>query len=231
MEPLIQCNALYFSYETLDVLDDVNLTIFPKDYVILFGPNGGGKTTLLKLLLGFLKPTKGSLNTTLSTEHLAPIAYVPQQFHQDRRFPISVLDLVLMGKLSTLPWYGRYSKEDKEKALEALSDVQMECHAKKPFGALSGGEARRVLIARALVSNPELLILDEPTSHLDIKTQEIVYTLLKRLKTRITLILVTHQLGEILPLGDRFFCVHKTVSSMQPEEVCEHFSLGLYPRT
>lgn len=219
-----------FSYQDVLVLKDVSFAVNSGEFIGIIGPNGGGKTTLLKLLMGFLKPSKGILEIFGSSPAAArkQIAYVPQSLRFDRDFPLSVLELVLEGRLAHLPWYGKFSKEDKQAALEALERVGMEDFQNKSFGMLSGGQAQRVLIARALASQPHLLLLDEPTASVDPQAESDIYSILKGLQGKITIIMVTHNLRAAIELVERVICVQQHAVILNPKEVCEHFALGLY---
>lgn len=230
--PVIVVDHLSFAYQLFPILRDVSFSIESGEFVGIIGPNGGGKTTLLKLILGFLKPTAGKIS--VFGQHPSDIGvrvgYVPQAVRFDRLFPISVLEVVLLGLLSTLPWYGRYRSADRKAALEALEMVGMVEYQSRAFGTLSGGQAQRTLIARALVSKPQLLILDEPTASIDSKSQSEVYALLQHLhqEHRMTILMVTHDLNAAIEYVERVLCVQQDVKILEPREVCEHFALGLY---
>lgn len=229
-DPIITFEHVFFSYSDRPVLTDVSFQMAPGEFLGIIGPNGGGKTSLLKLILGLLKPNKGSIKIlgqpagTSTTR----IAYVAQGLRFDRQFPISVLELVLSGRLSHLPWYGVFAKEDTEKALEALEKVGMREFSHHSFGNLSGGQAQRALIARALVASPDLLLLDEPTASVDSQAESAIYEILKTLQKTISIMMVTHDLRAAIDLVDRVLCVQGGVLSLLPQEVCEHFALGLY---
>ncbi len=228
--PLIVVEHVDFAYQDTLALEDASLVIQEGDFVGLFGPNGGGKTTLLKLLMGFLSPKKGKISILGRPPQAMgkQIGYVPQHLRFDRDFPISALDVVMLGCLSKLTWWGGYTKESKEKAYQALEKVGVSHKALAPFGTLSGGEAQRVLIARAIVDTPKLLILDEPTSSVDPAAEQSIYNLLVELNKTITIVMVTHDLQTVLDKVKRFLCVHRRVTSFQTKEICEHFALGLY---
>lgn len=227
---VISVENLYFSYAVGDVLKDISFVVNQGEFVGLFGPNGGGKTTLLALLMGFLKPSRGQVKifNKHPSQARSHIGWVPQTFHFDRHFPISVQEVVLGGRLNHLSWYGAFSKADYEASLTSLKKVGMESFVDAPFSILSGGQAQRVLIARALASHPALLLLDEPTASVDYAAQAEIYRLLKSLKGEITVVMVTHDLQAAVAHVDRVFCVQKTLMSMSPEKVCEHFAMGLY---
>lgn len=230
MEPVIELEHLSFAYQDQPVLREVSVKINPGEFVGIIGPNGGGKTTLLKLILGFLNPTSGVLKVfgTAPRSSLSRIAYVPQTVRFDKQFPISVLEVVLQGRLSHLSWYGKYREEDKKAALDALEAVGVSDLQNRAFGTLSGGQAQRTLIARALASNPELLLLDEPTASVDPQTQAEIYSLLQNLCGKITILMVTHDLGVAIEHVQKIVCVQNTVMLLTPQEVCEHFAIGLY---
>ncbi len=229
-EPVITVRDLSFSYDKIPILEHVNFSIEQGEFIGIFGPNGGGKTTLLKLLMGMLNPSSGSiLLLNQGPKHSrGHIGYVPQALRFDKDFPISVLDVVLMGCLSKLTWWGTYPKGVKEKAMEALEKVDLVQFAKAPFGTLSGGQAQRALIARAIVDNPKILLLDEPTASVDPKAEQEIHQLLVELNKSITIVMVTHDLQSIIDKAQRLLCVHRHVTTMRAKEVCEHFALGLY---
>lgn len=230
MEPIVKLENVSFAYQDEPVLKEVSFSIFPGEFVGLIGPNGGGKTTLLKLILGFLKPTAGKISVfgRPVAELNGQIAYVPQNLRFDRQFPISVMELVLSGRLSRLPWHGIYSEADHLAAKEALKKVNMLSFAVHSFGNLSGGQAQRALIARALASEPKLLLLDEPTASVDSQAQSEIYSILKGLQGTMTIMMVTHDLNIAIELVQRVLCVQGSVMPLLPQEVCEHFALGLY---
>lgn len=235
MSPIIQIDHLYYSYPNNPVLFDVSLKIHTGEFVAVIGPNGGGKTTLLKLILGFLKPTQGEVLVfgkpapeAASDSSHPPLAYVPQAVRFDRLFPISVTEVVLGGLLHHLPWYGRFQQSDRNATQEALERVGLGDFGHRAFGTLSGGQAQRVLIARALVCKPKLLLLDEPTASVDSQAEAAIYGILKELKGQMTILMITHDLRAAIDQVDRVFCVQGNVISLKPEEVCEHFVLGLY---
>ena len=156
------------------------------------------------------------------------LGYVPQVLRYDRQFPISVLELVLSGRLSKLPWYGISSKADHQAARSALQQVGLSDYEDRAFGTLSTGQAQRALIARSLASEPELLLLDEPTASVDAQSEADIHEILKTLSKSITVLMVTHDLNAIINDVQRVLCVQGKVISLKPQEVCEHFAFGLY---
>ncbi|NGX43387.1 MAG: High-affinity zinc uptake system ATP-binding protein ZnuC [Chlamydiae bacterium] len=230
MKQVLSLENVSFSYQEQKVLEGVTFSINSGEFVGVFGPNGGGKTTLLKLIMGFLKPDYGTIEVFGSAPQYSQsrIAYVPQGLRFDRLFPISVKELVLSGRLSHLPWYGKFHSKDLDAADEMLEKVGLSNIKSHAFGTLSGGQAQRALIARALVTQPELLLLDEPTASVDSQAEREIYSILEELKGEIAILMVTHHLRTAIDQVDRVLCVRNNVISMQPEEVCEHFAIGLY---
>jgi zinc transport system ATP-binding protein len=231
MNPIIEFDNISFAYQESLVLEKVSCKIFPNEFIGIIGPNGGGKTTLLKLIMGFLKPNQGSIflfgqPPTIAKQSL--LAYVPQSMLFDRKFPINVEEVVLSGLLGKLPWYGFFKEPEKQAAREALKKVGLQDLIHCSFGNLSMGQAQRVLIARALVSKPKLLLLDEPTASVDSQAEAEIYSILKELKSNMTILMVTHDLRAAINHVDRVICVQKSVLSLQLQEVCEHFAVGLY---
>lgn len=226
----LEVHDLEFSYSKTIILQAVNLSIDKGEFVGIFGPNGGGKTTFLQLLMGFLIPTRGFIRLFDKTpkEARSSIGYVPQVTAYDRQFPISTLDIVLMGCLSQVTKWGSFPQPVKKKALAALERVNLAHKANEPFGTLSGGQAQRALIARALVSEPKLLLLDEATASIDSKAEEEILDILRELKGTITILMVTHDLQTITQKVDKWLCINRQISTYLPHEVCGHFSHGLY---
>jgi zinc transport system ATP-binding protein len=230
MKNAIELQDLSFSYGETGVLEKVNLKITPGQYIGIFGPNGGGKTTFLKLLMGFLKPTSGQILVSGTSPEQARLSmgYVPQNGLFDKQFPLSVLDVVLMGAISHLSWWGRYPPSVKRAAQEKLEQVGLIDMQHRPFGTLSGGQAQRALIARALMNSPKLLFLDEPTASIDSEAEADIYSLLDELKGSMTILMVTHDLQAMMSKVDGALYIHRKVRSLTPAEVCGHFAVGLY---
>ena len=225
MTALIDISNLNFSYASQNVLQNISLTIYENDFIGIIGPNGGGKTTFLKLLLNFLKPSSGwvKISSTISR-----LSYVPQNNKYDPNFPISALEVTLSGLLHKLSWSGRFQKHEYQAAHKALDQVGLADLANRPYGELSGGQAKRVLIARALIDCPKILILDEPTAGVDKSAETEIYQLLTDLKGKMTILMVTHDLFAATKLVDKLLCIQKTASFIDKKNVCNHFALGLY---
>lgn len=228
--PAVSVKNLSFSYPGVPILDKVSFEINEGECIGIIGPNGGGKSTLLKLICGFLKPSHGSIHFFGKTQShaLSELAYVPQTLGFDRQFPISTLEVVLSGRLSHLNWWGSYTKKDHMLAEESLERVGLLSFAKTPFSSLSGGQAQRILIARALASQPKIMLLDEPTASVDQAAEADILALLKSLKETITFLIVTHDLNQAVDQVDRLLVVQHNIVPMTVQEVCEHFALGLY---
>jgi len=230
MDRVINCENVTYGYDDVPVLKNATFNVNRGEFIGVIGPNGGGKTTLLKLILGFLKPDSGVVQLFGGEPrvNLGKVAYVPQNLRYDKKFPISVYELVLSGLLSKLPWYGRYTGEQKKKASKVLKLMGLDALENRSLGTLSGGQVQRALIARALVSDPDLLILDEPTANVDSEAESEIYDLLKKLAGSVTILMVTHDLTASIKLVDRVVCVQNTITTFKASEVCEHFALGLY---
>lgn len=210
---IITLEDVSFRYEEHLVLENVCLSIHEQEFLGIVGPNGSGKSTLLKLILALLTPQQGRIEVfgTTPAEARLRLGYVPQFATFDRNFPISVRDTVLQGRLGkTRPVLG-YRQRDRKIACEALAEVEILDLAQRPLTALSGGQLQRVLIARALACEPDVLILDEPTAHIDPKVEESVFELLKRLNKRLTVIVVSHDIGFITHYISRVACLNRTL--------------------
>lgn len=229
-EKAIVVESLEFAYEKTTVLENVGFSIKKGEFVGIIGPNGGGKTTLLKLIMGFLKPDRGEILLFGSSpkNERKRMGYVPQTNAFDKYFPITVVELVLMGSITKSLWFGAYPKEMKERALALLEKLQLSSYKDKTFGSLSGGLAQRALIARALLSDPDLILLDEPTASIDPETRQKIFDLIDEMKGKKTILMVTHDLKTAIEKVERVLCVERTVNSLKAQEICEHFALGLY---
>ena len=209
-EPVVELTDVSFDYNGRSILRQVNLVIQQGDFLAMIGPNGGGKTTLIKLMLGLLKPNCGTIRILGRPPEKAShhIGYVPQNTHINPDFPISALDVVLMGQLQPGNRRIRHSRQDRVVAHEALDKMGMGAHCHRRIGELSGGQRQRVFIARALVCEPEILLLDEPTAHIDTKGQTDLYHLLETLNRKMTIVVVSHDLLLLSPHVKSVACVN-----------------------
>ncbi len=209
---VVQIRDLSFSYNTTPILQDVNLDIYEQDSICLVGPNGGGKSTLVKLIIGLLEPDYGSILLFGESPFRARlrVGYVPQYIQFDPLFPISVIDVVKMGRIGvTSSFY--YGENDVSTAFDSLRIMEVEQLASKRFSSLSGGQRQRVLIARALATEGDLLILDEPTANIDNRTEAHLFDLLEKLNETKTIVVVTHDIGVAARIFKRIACVNQQV--------------------
>lgn len=207
------------------ILQDVNLAICNCETVCIVGPNGGGKTTLLNLILGLIHPDSGTVRVFDQPPEQSRnrIGYMPQYSRLDLQFPVNVMDVVLMGRLG-LGFWGRYSKKDRDTAYEVLEEMSVADLASRSFAELSGGQRQRVLIARALACNPDILLLDEPTSNVDPGFQEHFYEKLRELRKRMSIVIVSHDVGFVAGDINTVVCVNHNVvvhdaSALTPESI------------
>lgn len=219
--PDIVIYDLNFSYNNSKVLNSINLEIDANDFVGIIGPNGGGKTTLIKIILGLLKPQSGSVSVLGRTPSINQpfIGYVPQFLDFNTEFPIKVIDVVLMGLFNKFSFFPVAKKDHKRIALEHLSKLGIERYADSYFSDLSGGQKQRVLIARAIINSPKILILDEPTSSVDSAIEKDIFELLKELNTQMTILLISHDIGFISNYVKRIVCLNRNISFHKIEEV------------
>ncbi len=227
--PEIVVDNLCFGYTSKDeILHDVSFEIEKGSFYGVIGPNGGGKSTLFKLLLGLLRPQAGSITISGTSPQNAEIAYVPQTFQFDRFFPITALEVVLGGRIQNLSFWGRFSDEDTDIAMQKLAQVGLQHVADQRFGSLSQGQAQRILVARALSSHPSILLLDEPTSSTDPLAGSAILDVIDSLKSQLTILMVTHSVETILKNVHGILCVQGGTVTIPPRDLCEHFALGLY---
>jgi zinc transport system ATP-binding protein len=232
-DPIVEIKNMTFAYDGETVLQDVNLKIRYGDFIAMIGPNGGGKTTLLKLILGLLTPKDGTVRVNGQSAQKASscIGYVPQDAHISQRFPITVMDVVLMGKLDPRKRWARKSATNRRDVMSALDRLEMAQLADKKIGALSGGQRQRVFIARALVTQPKLLLLDEPTSGIDTKGQAEFFRLLKELNEDVTILVVSHDLLVISRYVKSVACVNKRLHYHDQAEITGDMLETMYPCT
>jgi zinc transport system ATP-binding protein len=215
VNPLVELEAVSFAYGDVRVLDDINLVVQPGEFLGLIGPNGSGKTTLIRVALGLLPPAAGQVR--LFGEALGGfrewgrLGYVPQKLTLDPALPATVEEVVATGLLPTRSRLARAARRDRARVREVLAQAGMEAHASARMGALSAGQQQRVLIARALVTAPELLVLDEPTGGVDPEAQTSFYALLRELNRHrgVTLVLVSHDIGVVAQEVTTLACLNR----------------------
>ncbi len=229
--PIVEINKVSFAYNGDTALQDVNLEIRQGDFIAMIGPNGGGKTTLLKLILGLLKPDKGIIRVTGRSSQKAStcIGYVPQDAHINRSFPITAMDVVLMGKLAPKKRWARKTVSNRQEAMAALKRLEMAPLAEKKIGELSGGQCQRILIARALVTQPQLLLLDEPTASIDTKGQAEFFEMLKDLNKDVTIVVVSHDLLAVSRYVKSVACVNRVLHYHHQAEITGEMLETMYP--
>ena len=221
MDTIINIDDVSFSYSNIPVVRNVNLAVREGEFLGVIGPNAGGKSTLLKLILGLLQPDAGEITVfgKRPEKGRSRIGYVPQHPAFSRDFPINVRDAVLLGRLGETRWYGGYTQEDKEIAINALKVVEIDNIRNQTIDSLSGGQLQRVLIARALASRPDILILDEPTANIDVRAEEDIFGLLKQYNDHMTIIVVSHDIGFISGYVDRVACLNQTMLCHTTSEI------------
>ena len=216
--PLIRMKNVDVAYQKDLVLSNISLTILPRDFLGIIGPNGGGKTTLIRTILGLIKPQKGSIEYALDK---SDIGYLPQGNQVDDQFPITVREVVASGLVS-----GKMARTDRSQNKrriidQVLDQVGMRSLHARPIGKLSGGELQRTMLARAIVSSPKLLVMDEPDTHVDNKFEMELYTLLKELNQKMTILLVSHDIGIISPYIKTIACVNRNLHYHSSNEISE----------
>lgn len=207
MAGIIELKDITAGYDRQAVLNHVNLTISEGDFIGIIGPNGGGKTTLLKVILGLLKPFSGKITYPASRQNL--FGYLPQNSRFDQRFPINVTEVVLSGLMSEKGLYKTYTKAEKHLAWSLLDKYGMGSYKKSPIGDLSGGQMQRVFLCRAIISNPRILILDEPTTYVDSHFEKEFYAILEELNKTLSIVMVSHDLGTICSYVKTIACVNR----------------------
>ncbi len=225
--PIIHFDKATIAYGRAVALEDVTLEVAPGEFLGVIGPNGSGKTTMFRAILGLLPAVRGSVRVfdcsceALRCSHRARIGYVPQMSAGNPHFPITVYEAVLMGRYSAIGLFRRPGSRDREMAHEALRDVGMERHASTPLAHLSGGQHQRVMIARALAQQPEILLLDEPTTGVDLPSQHDLMEIINRLHRarRLTVLLVTHDVNLIRSAVHRLALLNRRLHAVGPPEV------------
>ena len=229
MESIVSLSNVTVRYDDYVAIDGVNLDIFADDFICIIGPNGGGKTTLIKAILGTL-PHSGEvrLSQSLFNGSKRLIGYLPQHSTFDRNFPISVLEVVMSGLQSERGFSTKYSRADREKATQLLEKMGIIEVAERQIGEVSGGQMQRALLCRAVISEPKLLILDEPTNFIDKQFESELYDILKQLNERMAIVMVSHDVNNISPAVKSIVCVNRklhrhntnTLSHNQLREYC-----------
>ena len=206
--PIIEIRNLSAGYDNRTVLHDVNLTVYERDFLGIIGPNGGGKTTLIRCILGLLKPFSGTI-----AYHPAQLSlgYLPQYTRIDRKFPITVEEVILSGLGSKKPLTARFTRADHDKARAVIARMGLEGMEKRPIGALSGGQLQRTLLGRAIISDPQVVILDEPSTYIDKRFEARLYELLTEINQECAIILVSHDIGTVLQQVKSIACVNETL--------------------
>ena len=216
MKPIIEIKNLSAGYDGRTVLHDVNLSIYERDFLGIIGPNGGGKTTLIKCILGLLKPTGGEIifhaPEKASTKTTCTfLGYLPQYNSIDRKFPISVEEVILSGLSIQKSLTSRFTPEQKEKGKQIISRMGLEGFEHRSIGQLSGGQLQRALLGRAIISDPAVLILDEPSTYIDKRFEARLYELLAEINKECAIILVSHDIGTVLQQVKSIACVNETL--------------------
>ena len=272
MSTIIKIEHLHAGYEGKEVLSDINLTVTSDDYLGIIGPNGGGKTTLIRLILGLMKPTSGTIRffkeekskgetrqdkeqkgeanedkeekgetnedkeekgETNEDKHLKEVkeismGYLPQYNALDKQFPISVYEVVLSGLSKSKKLFARYTKAQHQQVLDTLERMQLTDLKDRHIGALSGGQLQRVLLARAIVAKPDVVILDEPNTYIDRRFQKQMYEMLEQINKECAIIIVSHDIAEVLNNVKHIACVnhhlhYHDTADMPREKLEEHF--------
>lgn len=221
---LVELKSVSYGYRGEPVIDHVDLVIREGDFIGMIGPNGGGKSTIIRIIMGLIEPWEGEVIISRNIN----IGYLPQTHTFDGRFPISVLEVVLSGLLKVHGVAARVSKQDKRIAREVLEKVGMRDFARRSIGELSGGQMQRVFIGRALISNPQLLILDEPVTYVDNRFEQELYNLLEILSRETAILLVSHDVGQIVSSVKTIACVNRHLhyhpSNQITEEILESYN-------
>ncbi len=223
--PIIDIQHLTIEFNGTRVLHDVNLTVFEHDFLGIIGPNGGGKTTLVKSILGLIKPATGKITFYRYGKPTSDIriGYLPQYNNLDKRFPISVIDVILSGLKPQGHIMEHYTTEQCLQAETVAQQMGLEGLQKRPIGTLSGGELQRVLLGRAVISDPDVVILDEPNTYLDRKFETKLYDLLERINQERAVILVSHDIGTVLQNVKTIACVNESVDYHPDTEISEEW--------
>ncbi len=225
MKKLLELKDLSAGYDKNIVLENVSFEVLSGDFIGIIGPNGGGKTTLIKTILGLIKPASGQMNMYISKTN---IGYLPQVNQIDKRFPISVIDVVRSGKANSALFSSFHKNtEEKENAEALLAEMGISHIRNKPIGELSGGQMQRVFLCRALMNQPELLILDEPSTYVDNNFEGELYLKLKELNEQMAILLISHDVGTISFFVKTIACVNRYVHH-HPSNIISEEQLASY---
>jgi zinc transport system ATP-binding protein len=221
----IEIKQLSFKYEGLTVLEQIDLTVGNQDFVAVIGPNGGGKTTLIKLILGELEPAEGSIKVfgEKPSKVSDRIGYVPQFSTFNKQYPIRVIEVVLSGLLKKGSLFPFYSNEEKKKGLLMLESMKIANLKNNQVSKLSGGQMQRMLIARAMMSNPDILILDEPTASVDIAMEQDIFELLHQLNQTKTILVVSHDVAFVSSYANKVVCLNRNLSLHNLDDVAVQY--------
>lgn len=232
MSEIIEVSHLNFEYRSSAVLCDVSFSVQQGEFFGLIGPNGAGKSTLLKILIGLLQPSSGSVRIDGQPAHLCrrQVGYVPQVPTLVRNFPITVEQVVLTSRLGNRRWVWRYDRQDRRVAQQAMEQTRTWSLRNRPIAALSGGELQRVLLARALACEPRWLALDEPTANIDQHTEHEIFELLRELRTQMSIVLISHDLGLIRHYADRVGCLNRSLFCIPSHKLDGQIIDQLYSR-
>lgn len=218
---IIQLEDIYAAYEGKVVLKNVNLKVYDKDFLGVIGPNGGGKTTLIKIILGLIKPQKGVIRFFRDRKEVPSITmgYLPQYNSIDKKFPISVYEVILSGLSGQKPLLRNFNREQGEQVQTILIKMGLKGLENRPIGQLSGGQLQRALLGRAIVSDPDVVILDEPNTYIDKRFEAKLYELLEEINKERAIILVSHDIGTVLQNVKTIACVNETVDYHSDTEI------------
>jgi zinc transport system ATP-binding protein len=228
---IIVMEDVWFTYRDNPVVEAINLQIYANDFLGIIGPNGGGKTTLFKLILGLLAPDRGTITINGGTpdEHRTAIGYVPQYRTYDFGFPISVHEMVLMGRLGKIRKpFRKYSSEDRTIVQNCLEIMEIDALRNRQVDQLSGGQQQKVMLARALATQPEVLLLDEPTNHVDVRTGCHFFELLKELHKKMAIVVISHDIGAVSTTIDRIGCMNRRLYLHDSAEITEEMLAESY---
>ena len=226
MKTILSCQNIGFKYDRGPILEDINLNINERDFLILIGPNGGGKSTLIKIILGLLTPSSGCINYPNEKifNSKSQIGYTPQNVNINMNFPIQVMDIVLMGFLKRNNFRNKINKEEKNKAMKIMEQFSILNLAYERFSNLSGGQKQRVLLARSLCGDSKLIILDEPTSNIDVSTQKDIYQILKCISKNRAIVMISHD-ESINEYATNIIFINKNARNYQRRELNNFYNI------